>query len=213
MKFLMSLCELRGIYKLKFYFNFKEMIKMSQKLVIDNETYVMMRNKQTELIKKTHQHIKLEDITKISLQTIVDSVYIESDKKGWILVVSPKVLICDKCKKVFIPQKDTDYEKECEGDFRGVYCWNCITGESENIIMIPKEEPKRIMTIKDAFAPTLKRIKEDELHDSNVKLGIKPDKCHYCGKQFLAEKDGSSECYIDENNHIGYACNECMDKF
>lgn len=55
------------------------------KLEVSPETYIKVREKQSELIKKTRQHINLKDITNIALQTGINSVDIESDEKGWIL--------------------------------------------------------------------------------------------------------------------------------
>ncbi len=40
-------------------------------------------------------------------------------------------LMCEKCGKVFIPDSLTNYEIELEGEYRGTYCWECITGEKE----------------------------------------------------------------------------------
>lgn len=69
---------------------------MQQKLEVSPETYVKVRQKQAELIQKTHQHINLKDITNIAIQTIIDSVNIESDEKGWILTAGVNETIIQK---------------------------------------------------------------------------------------------------------------------
>lgn len=84
-------------------------MKNHKKLVIDDEIYIMLRNKQNELIKKTGQYIQLEDITKISLKSSINDVHIESDKNGWVLTTDMTNMIeytCAMCETKFIDKKN-----------------------------------------------------------------------------------------------------------
>ena len=37
-----------------------------------------------------------------------------------------QTLICEQCKKQFVPEENTDYEVDDK-----TLCWHCITGEDE----------------------------------------------------------------------------------
>lgn len=60
---------------------------MSQKkLVVSNEIYVMLKNKQAELISQTGENIKMSDITNAALEFSINNVHLTFSENSSILV-------------------------------------------------------------------------------------------------------------------------------
>lgn len=132
------------------------------KLEVSPEVYILIREKQSELIKKTRQPIKLKDITNIALQSIINNINIESDKDGWILTstihelkipkelpkhnifgiegaISPtlngllKEECCDGCGKIFDKKVDGNLINQCFEDKESkLLCNECLKNHIHN---------------------------------------------------------------------------------
>jgi len=58
-----------------------------KKLTVSDEVYSMIKIKQAELISKSDQYIKLEDITNLALKFVINNIHLKSDEKSWILYI------------------------------------------------------------------------------------------------------------------------------
>ena len=66
-------------------------MKSTQKsLAISHESYMKVRNKQTELIDVSKQNIQIRDITDLLVNSLIDSIHLEKDGDGWILSTDPE---------------------------------------------------------------------------------------------------------------------------
>lgn len=52
-------------------------MKIPKKLVVDDDVYIMVRDKQNELIRESGMYINLYDITNIAIKTSINNVHIE----------------------------------------------------------------------------------------------------------------------------------------
>lgn len=57
-----------------------------KKLVVSDEIYVMLKNKQAELISQTGENIKMSDITNTALEFSIDNVHLTFSENSSILV-------------------------------------------------------------------------------------------------------------------------------
>ncbi len=60
--------------------------KTQKKLVVSDEIYIMLKNKQAELISQTGENIKMSDITNTALEFSINNIHLTFSENSSILV-------------------------------------------------------------------------------------------------------------------------------